>query len=309
MTTAASSTAFLGIDIGGTKVALRAEADGRKPYLATVTWPPGDDRGRDLAALAAQVRELTEAWGPVIRSVGVAMPATTHAGRVTAWPGRPGWTGLDLDATLADLFPQAQRAWADDGDLAAIAEADAAGVSHAVYLGVGTGIGGGVVLAGQPVPGPRGSCEVGHIVVDLDGTRCDCGRRGCVQALASGPATLRRAAELRGSPVGFAELRDAVAAGAEWATGAVRASARALAAAAVSLSELVRPSVLIIGGGFAAGTPGYVDQVAAATAALARPGHRTPPVAAATLGGLSSLHGALLLARARGELLPPVDPS
>lgn len=277
--------------------------------MTTFTWPPGNDRERDLAALATHVRKVTEVWGSGFASVGVAMPATIHEGRVTTWPARPGWTGLDLEATLADLFPQAHRAWADDGDLAAVAEAAAAGASHAVYLGVGTGVGGGIVLAGQPVPGTRGSCEVGHIVVDLDGPRCDCGRHGCVQALASGPATLHRAAGLRGSPVSFAELREGTAAGVEWAVDAIRVSARALAAAAVSLSELVRPSVLIIGGGFAAGLPGYVDQVAAATAQLARPGHPTPPVTAATLGGLSSLHGALLLARARGELPQQVDPS
>ncbi|WP_433073865.1 ROK family protein [Dactylosporangium sp. CA-052675] len=274
----------LGIDVGGTKVALRLSSG----FHATFTWPDSSTAQQDLALLGSHVRGLE------FDAVGVAMPATMDgSGRVTAWPTRPSWIGLDLRAELLRMLAPATVRVADDGDLAAVAEADAAGCADVVYLGVGTGIGGGAVVGGRPCPGPtRGSCEVGHMIVERAGPRCDCGRSGCLQAVASGAATLRRAG------VTFDELRDGWLARDARAVSAVRESCAALAAAAVSLGELFRPALTIVGGGFAAGLPGFVETVAEHTAALGRPGHPPAPVRAATLGGLSSLHGALLLARA-----------
>ncbi|MBQ1076521.1 ROK family protein [Micromonospora sp. C31] len=298
----------LGVDVGGTKVALRAEAPGRPAYDRLFRWPRGADPAADLAALAAEVDLLREVWGPV-GAVGVAMPATTDpAGTVTTWPGRPGWAGLDLAAALRRLFPAAATAVADDGDLAALAEARRAGADDVVYLGVGTGIGGGVVLAGRSVPG-RSSAEVGHMVVALDGERCDCGRRGCLQSIASGPATLRRAGAGAGGEVSFDDLRAGLDERRPWAVAAVDASCRALAAAVVSLGELLDPALAIVGGGFAAGLPGFVPLVAERARSAGRPGRPAPPVRAAALGASSSLHGALELARDLTGTPVPVRPT
>ncbi|MBI0316294.1 ROK family protein [Streptomyces javensis] len=295
----------LGIDVGGTKVALRLEHDDLSIRESSFRWaePDGTDAitsggaTRDLELLARHIGELCEPGR--LTGVGVALPATLDAtGTVTAWPGRPGWTGVDLRGALSALFGEAEVRCADDGDLAALAEAHEAGCPDLLYLGVGTGIGGGIVLNGRPVPGVgRGSCEVGHLIVDRDGPLCDCGRRGCVQAAASGPATLRRAARRRGEEVAFTALREAVRDGKQWAVAALRESGRALATAVAGVCELVRPSLVLIGGGFAAAMPELVAMVAERTTALERPGHPLPPVRAATLGGLSSLHGAVLLAR------------
>ncbi|TMU99368.1 ROK family protein [Streptomyces sp. DASNCL29] len=295
----------LGIDVGGTKVALRLEHDDLSIRESSFRWeePDGTDAitsggaTRDLELLARHIRELCEPQR--LTGVGVALPATLDAtGTVTAWPGRPGWAGVELRSALSALFGEAEVRCADDGDLAALAEAHEAGCPDLLYLGVGTGIGGGIVLNGRPVPGAgRGSCEVGHLIVDRDGPLCDCGRRGCVQAAASGPATLRRAARRRGEDVAFTALREAVRDGKQWAVAALRESGRALATAVAGVCELVRPSLVLIGGGFAAAMPELVAMVAERTTALERPGHPLPPVRAATLGGLSSLHGAVLLAR------------
>ncbi|MBI0378685.1 ROK family protein [Streptomyces albiflaviniger] len=295
----------LGIDVGGTKVALRLEHDDLSIRESSFRWaePDGTDAitsggaARDLELLARHIRELCEPER--LTGVGVALPATLDAtGTVTAWPGRPGWVGVELRGALSALFGEAEVRCADDGDLAALAEAHEAGCPDLLYLGVGTGIGGGIVLNGRPVPGVgRGSCEVGHLIVDRDGPLCDCGRRGCVQAAASGPATLRRAARRRGEEVAFTALREAVRDRKQWAVAALRESGRALATAVAGVCELVRPSLVLIGGGFAAAMPELVAMVAERTTALERPGHPLPPVRAATLGGLSSLHGAVLLAR------------
>ncbi|MFD9064648.1 ROK family protein [Kitasatospora purpeofusca] len=295
----------LGIDIGGTKVALRAE-DGPpggpvRTEEAVLRWPGARVAGAyaDWTALAGTVADLRERWEGDFAAVGVAVPATVGPdGRVLAWPGRPGWRGFDLVPALRRLFPTAALAWADDGDLAALAEAVHAGSGHVVYLGVGTGVGGGVVHEGAPLPGPgRGSCEAGHLIVDRRGPVCDCGRRGCLQATASGPATLRRAELLRGAPVEYAELRTGLAEGAPWAVEAVEETCAALAAAAVSFGELFHPELTVLGGGFADGLPGFTARVEAHAAALARPGGPALAIRPAVLGGLSSLHGALALAR------------
>ena len=284
-------------------MALRHESPGGDVREANFPWPatdvPAGDAARDLDLLARQVRDVCPGGPGALTGVGIAVPATLDpAGTVTAWPNRPGWIGTDLRAALGGIFGGVPVDCADDGDLAALAEARAAGCADLLYLGVGTGIGGGIVLDGRLLPGTRhGSCEVGHLVVDRGGARCGCGRRGCVQAVASGPATLRRAALARNAAVTAPELGRAVRDGVPWAVDAVRESAAALAAAAIGVGELLRPSLVLVGGGFAAGVPELTAMVAEETARLARPGHPAPPVRPALLGGVSSLYGAVELAR------------
>ncbi|MEU6592557.1 ROK family protein [Streptomyces sp. NPDC046881] len=294
---AASAPGCLGIDVGGTKVAFRAErADGRIEE-SSFTWGPHRDADRDLADLATHLKEFPGAAD--VRAVGVAMPATVGPDeRITAWPSRPAWTGLALGPALRALFPGARVAWADDGDLGALAEADAADCPNLLYVGVGTGIGGGLVLNGALCPGPaRGSFEIGHLVIDRDGPECVCGRHGCLQATASGPATLAHATALRGTPVTFDALRRGLGEQRPWAVAALDRTARALAAAIAGVGELVHPERAVLGGGFAGGIPALLDCVTAHLAALSRPGHPTPTPTPARLGGLSSLRGAVLLAR------------
>ncbi|HEX5406049.1 MAG TPA: ROK family protein [Pseudonocardiaceae bacterium] len=284
---------YLGIDIGGTKVALRAETDGAEAVRTAFHWAPNAAARADLAELVEQVGTLAARLGEPIESVGVATPATLDAqGCVVAWPNRPSWVGHALSSELAALFDGTPVHTADDGDLAAVAEAAAAGCCDLLYVGVGTGVGGGIVSGGRAIPGTgRGSCELGHVVVALDGPRCDCGRTGCVQALASGPAVLRQAG------VPFDELRAGLEADQPWTRQAIVPATRALAAAITGVAELTRPELVLVGGGFAMGLPGFVAEVGQRVAGLARAGHRQPPVRAAALGGVSSLHGAVLLAR------------
>jgi kanosamine 6-kinase len=292
---------YLGIDIGGTKVAFRVETDAGEGREFSFTWPRRHGAGKDFALLAEQVRDARRACGADFAAVGIALPATVGArGRVVAWPNRPEWVGLDLGARLSELFADTPIAWADDGALGALAEARAARRENMLYLGVGTGVGGGLVLGGALCPPPgRGACEIGHTIVRYDGgEECVCGRGGCLQATASGPATLRRASQLRGgAPVAFDELRDGVRGGREWAVAAVAESCRALAAAMISVGEIVPCDQVVIGGGFAAGIAGFVENVAAEAVRLARDGFTPAPVRPAVWGDLSSLRGAVLLAR------------
>ena len=291
---------FLGVDVGGTKVAVRVESDGEAGTLeASTPWPAGGRREQDLRRLADLVAEVSRRAGAPPEGIGVAMPATVDAaGRVVTWPSRPSWVGLDLAAGLRAACGDIPVRWAGDGDLAAVAEARHAGCADLVYLGVGTGIGGGIVHGGRSLPGTaRGSCELGHVVVDLDGAACACGRAGCVQAIASGPAVIRRAGQLRGAPVNAAALNAGWRRAEPWAVVALDGAAAALAVVVVSVGELLRPELALLGGGFAAAFEGFAQLVDQHARALARPGFAPPPVRPAAVGGLSSLRGAVELAR------------
>ncbi|MCX4851540.1 ROK family protein [Streptomyces sp. NBC_00893] len=295
--------AHLGIDVGGTKVALRLESGTDVRWETAFRWPPGPDAGADLDRLGAALREACRHSPDPLRAVGVAMPGVLDpADRIVAWPSRPWWADVDLRSFFDRALPDAEVRYADDGDLAALAEARAAGLDNLLYVGVGTGIGGGAVVHGDMFPGTgRGSFEIGHTVVDMAGAVCVCGRVGCVQALASGPATLRRAADVRGTSTSFEEFVSALLDAEEWATQALRVSAAALATAVVGAGELLHPSAVVIGGGFAEAVPGFADQVAAQMSLLARPGVPLPSVGPAALGGLSSLYGAVGLARTAAD--------
>ncbi|MEO3762957.1 ROK family protein [Streptomyces sp. B8F3] len=180
----------------------------------------------------------------------------------------------------------------------ALAEAAEADCPDVVYLGVGTGVGGGCVLGGRSVPGiARGSSEVGHMLVYRSGPVCDCGRRGCLQAVASGPATLRRAAQRRGREVTYDELAAAVGHDGPWARETLAETCSALGAAVVTLGEVQRPAIAVVGGGFTTGIPQLVPEVITRAGELRRTGVPVPEVRPAALDGLSSLAGALLLAR------------
>ncbi|MCR6488771.1 ROK family protein [Amycolatopsis sp. OK19-0408] len=285
---------WLGVDFGGTKVALRAETEGGEVREHAFRW-----RGRglesDLTQLAAEVTRFRRPVPAGFAGIGVAMPATVGAdGLVTTWPNRPEWTGLDLRRTFRTVFGDAPLRWADDGELGALGEARELGCDDLLYVGVGTGVGGGLILGGRRWPG---SFELGHVVTDADGPECRCGRRGCVQASASGPATLARASSLRGAPVDFDALRDGWRAGADWAVDAVDRTCHRLAVAITGVRELLAPGTVVVGGGFAGGLPGFVDSVARHVDALARPGVTAPVVRASPLGALSTVYGAVALAR------------
>jgi kanosamine 6-kinase len=288
---------LLGMDIGGTKTAFRLVSSGGVVRESAVRWKSGGETGADLESLAKAVRELV-GFRKVGR-VGVAVPATLDArGRVLVWPNRPAWQGVDLRAHLSGVLRGAEVRFGDDGDLATLAEADQAGGRDLLYVGVGTGVGGGLYLGGRLLRSDNGPvAELGHVVVAPDGPRCGCGRQGCLQALASGPAVLGRAAQFEATD--GTTLRSALSAGATWARQLLQEAAQALATAIVAVTELVRPQLVRLGGGFMAALPELAAATAAAVHALNRPGLPAPAVEPAAHGAMSSLAGAVLLAQHR----------
>lgn len=272
---------FLALDIGGTKLAVRAtQAD--RTWERIEPWPRAGVES-DMSML----RDLLAALpSDVVRAGVSAAPTVDRDGRVTAWPSRPSWCGLDLRRTIEETI-DAPVLFGDDGTLAAVAEAEASGCADLVYLGLGTGIGGGVISGGRLIRGAWGNAgELGHLPLDPAGPPCRCGRGGCLQALLS-PETLSQRTGV--SPEKLATSGRVVAIVAE-----------VLARVVVLLSELVQPSRVHIGGGFGVALRGLPACVNERSRAWIRQGHRLPVIATAAFGAHASLAGAMVLARTGG---------
>jgi glucokinase len=196
---------ILGIDIGGTKSAVvLARADGEILHRLSEPTRP-DERGPQevLQRLAEMARELMARGGVMasdVRGVGVSCggPLDTRTGIVYAPPNLPGWTAIPVRQILEDALGL-RVVVENDANATALAEwrfGSGQGTRSMVFLTMGTGIGGGLILDGRLYHGANDLAgEIGHQTILMNGPLCGCGKRGCLEALASGPAIARLARE------------------------------------------------------------------------------------------------------------------
>ena len=192
----------VGIDIGGTKLAT-VVADRTGHILGKVRKPTLAERGPEYALdlLFDMVRETVNLAGleqNAISAIGVSCggPLDTKTGIVYSPPNLPGWDALPLKTKLESEF-QVPVTIENDANASALAEyrfGGGRGYKAVLYMTMSTGIGGGIVIDGHIYHGANDSAgEVGHQILLPDGPLCGCGKRGCLEALCSGPAIARRA--------------------------------------------------------------------------------------------------------------------
>ena len=137
-----------------------------------------------------------------------------------------------------------------------------------LYVTVSTGVGGGWIVGGKIYRGADGVAgEIGHTVVDPRGPVCVCGRRGCVEVLACGPAIARLAQERMSKTLTAEQVARAARAGDPIAQGVMDDAARALGFGIGTAITLVNPARVVIGGGVSKAGEHYFDQVRAAARA------------------------------------------
>ncbi|MGQ9489036.1 MAG: ROK family protein [Armatimonadota bacterium] len=194
---------IVGVDIGGTKVAcVLADEDG---HILARQWQP--TRAQEgWQVVVQQLFEMTEqVMGDIpiqqVRGIGISCggPLDSQKGVVYSPPNLPGWDAVPIKQVFEDRFGLPTRL-ENDANATALAEhrfGAGRGMRNMVFMTWGTGIGGGLILDGRLYRGTNDLAgEIGHTTVLLDGPLCGCGKRGCLEALASGPAIARRAKEL-----------------------------------------------------------------------------------------------------------------
>lgn len=244
----------IGIDLGGTKIeAIALDAAGRECARERIATPHNDYPGT-VRAIVALVAGLEQTLGERA-TVGIATPGaiSTHDGRIK----NANSTCLNGQPLQRDLQTALQRPLrlANDANCFAVSEAyDGAGRGSRVVFGVilGTGVGGGIVIDGQPLIGANAIAgEWGHnaLADATPGQPCYCERTGCVETWLSGPALAADHRRHGGA------LLDAEAIGACAAAGDARCEAslqryeRRLARALANVINILDPDVIVLGGG------------------------------------------------------------
>ncbi len=313
-----------GIDLGGTKIQA-AIVDAEFSVLGSARRPTPTSGGpADVAAeMEAALREAAVAAGSdpaELQGIGVGSPGTIEDGDVSSARNLPAWEGtFPLGKTLRSAFGVDVRV-GNDVQVATDAELKlGAGRPYGSLLGVfwGTGVGGGVILDGKLWTGRGGAGEIGHMVVEMDGARCTCGRHGCLEAYAGRAAMeahARKEHEHRGRKTDLFKLMHkrkrerltsgvwarALADGDDLAVEIIERAVRALGAGIASAVNLLDVEAVIVGGGLGVrlGDP-YVERIAEAMQPHLFIDSRPPQVHVAALGDLGGAIGAALLVGVR----------
>lgn len=218
-----------------------------------------------LGAVASRLEDMVRGQGWEVLGVGMGLPGPVEpaSGQVTSPSRMPGWHGMRVGGWLADRFG-VPAAVDNDANLLALGEYRTrwaqAGFRHLVAVKLGRGIGCGIVADGVLYHGANGAAgDISHVraaTLDPDSARlCGCGRRGCLETIASGAALL---AELAASGIELqstADLLEQVHRGDPDANLAVRTAGWHLGEVLAVVVNFFNPQVLVLGGSLAAADP------------------------------------------------------
>jgi len=264
------------LDLGGTKLrAVVADLDGN--VLGEIIRPSEADEGPErVIARMIETLEAGAAEGDVkvsqLRAVGVASPGALDLvhGLVQEAPQLPGWNGVPLVEIMSERLG-VPVLLENDANAAALGEnrfGAGRGTRYMVYLTISTGVGGGIIIERKVYHGVSGAAgELGHMIVWLNGPRCLCGQRGCLEAIASGTGLAWRAQDLiaAGEAPGLEgirrergeldadEIADAARGGDEDAVRLFDEAGLYLGIALSNYVNIFNPEMIVLGGGVAAG--------------------------------------------------------
>jgi glucokinase len=313
----ASGTTLLALDIGGTKLAAAlADSDGK--LLSEASCPTDREATADavLDALLQLAHEMMrgQAQEPTAAGVSFGGPVDYDNGLAVTCHHLAGWDNYPVKARVEERLGVPCLV-DNDANVAAFGEAVfGAGRGHRnlLYLTVSSGIGGGVIIGGEIYRGSTSLAgEIGHTIVRIGGPKCTCGRRGCLEAIASGWSIARRAQRLlrrrpgvppiAGKPPGdvtAADVAKAAGEGHALAVAVMDEAAGALAFGIAAAVNILNPSLVVLGGGVAkAGEVLFVPLRRKFSELVFEPSGRTVQVVPAELGDKSALFGAVALAQ------------
>ena len=251
----------VGVDLGGTtaKLGLVNENNEIEKRLVIPT-----DRTLSFEDIIARLAEGIKSFGPV-ESVGFGVPSCLIPGTdVIIYANNFGWKNRDLRGELKKHLKDTPIYIANDADSAAVGEyfhGAGRGYASMLMLTLGTGVGGSFIYNGRLFLGGNGSgIEPGHIIVREGGEQCTCGLRGCLESYCSATALIREITASKspalqkliaenGGKANARILFDAVEAGDPDAGRILDQYLRTLATGIGSLVTVMRPHIIVIGGG------------------------------------------------------------
>lgn len=281
---------LIGVDIGGTKTRVGAVWNGK--ILARRDFPTCG-----LAEICAVIREVLQEVGwEKPDAIGVGAPALVdmQQGRILCAPNLPPyWNGMNVVEELKHVFA-CPAYLGNDANLAALGELVYGWrAADFLYVTWSTGIGAGIVAAGRVIWGANGQAgEIGHLPLQPDGPQCNCGKYGCLEALAGGAALCARARERLGQALSAKEIVERAKQGEPGSLALVEEACAAMGQGLAIAAELLDPEMIIIGGGFTGSWDFLGPKV---VAVLARFSHARPKVELAKLGDNVGVLGAAAL--------------
>ena len=268
-------TVLIGIDVGGTNLRL-----GVVDYDETVpnTHPRLIEEKRFQTDFSnfCKVHTPEQAWRailnatavaidsmhvkyPNISAVGIGFPGfiDPHTQRISQSPNLPGLVDVDLSTDLSQLI---ELPVITENDALAAAYGEyimcADQTNHLIYLGLGTGVGGGLILNGQPFQGQHGvAMEVGHMTVQPNGRLCGCGNHGCMEQYASASGVALSYFEATGQQYRAHEITNFAHQGDIHAVAAYSLAGKTLAQALAQILKVIDVTNVVIGGGMSAAWP------------------------------------------------------
>ncbi|HEX2914641.1 MAG TPA: ROK family protein [Chloroflexia bacterium] len=262
---------IIGVDLGGTK-ARAVLSDGSGTFLARAQLPTEADLGlehvlNNIETVVRAVMELADFSSLIGMGIGAPGPLNPETGIVYSPPNLPGWNYVPLRDIMEERIGLPVYL-GNDANLAALGEYTfGAGKDYRflVYITVSTGVGGGIIEDGRILMGARGAAgELGHMSIDLNGPRCNCGNIGCLEILTSGTAIRRRAIEMldAGRPSLLAEMSGsdpekitaelvarAALQGDEAALELLEQTGVYLGVGVTNILHIFNPEIVVIGGG------------------------------------------------------------
>ena len=279
----------IGIDLGGTNIAAGILND-EFEIVCKASIPTGADRpaneiAADMAAICHTVCEKAGIDPSEIASVGIASPgiANHDEGIIEYCCNIPSFNKFAICDAVKAGFPTSHVFVENDANAAAWGEVvagSAMGTKDSVMITLGTGVGGGIIIDGKVISGFNyAGAELGHIVIEVDGAQCGCGRKGCWEAYSSATALIRMTreklaeCEAAGRQTLMTEIAekagkvsgrtafDAKRAGDEAGAEVVAKYVHYLAQGITNIINIFQPEVLSIGGGISGEGDYLLDMV------------------------------------------------
>ena len=253
----------IGIDLGGTNIKAAIADNGA--IAKSVSIPtPADDANAVIGGLLHVCEMLTEGDDSALQSIGIGVPGAVNAatGKVLFTPNLP-LHGVDIVSDIRRKY-NCPVYIGNDASCAALGEAlyGALGLAQsAVFITIGTGIGGGIILNKRLYTGINGMAgEFGHMTIIAGGRECGCGRLGCWESYASANGISRTLYEVertckKGSIDNSGKTRDAHAVFDAWRAGdeiaklAIKQYIQHLAIGIANIIDIFAPETICIGGG------------------------------------------------------------